>query len=203
MNTDQWAAWLLALAIPVALAFGIFRLAERWPRRHVAQPADPAVKEEHVDKASVGSLLAGATGAAEALTDCGIETDDAELLANLIESMEAIHAQFAKYVDERRAQYLADGTPESELNDRHTAIMQCMQMSPAFSNPWFLWRVAAAVKVMASREVLEASQLVVFAHGVLDRAVADKQPDVTLAACQQQLDHAVRKLAAHLPKEPF
>lgn len=168
----------------------LFRLAEGKSPPHIARPGEAPVKEERVDtKASVAGLLGSAAGAAEAMMDCGIDVDDTELATAFVETMAKVHAEFVQHVTNARNGLLATGTPEGDLNDLHTAIRISMQHSPAFTSPWFMWRLAAIVKTMASRDVLEAAQMVV--------ARAEETPEIGSA----RLQSAIAKLAATLPKE--
>jgi hypothetical protein len=201
--------------VPVVLAgFGflfrheLFRLAERIKRAHSApaaavslrSPAHPnggsTVKEEpHVNdpKGTIAALLGGAAGAAEAMTDCGIETDDTELVASFVTGMDECRAQYERIAG---AMAKVDGAM-----DAFTIANQSMQISPAMTNPFYLWRLASAFKAMASRDVLEAARDVVDAHRIWDCAAADGEADVTQAACLREVERMVAKLAAALPKE--
>lgn len=205
--TTQQLLWLDVTAIALTTTFllrhSLFSIAERIKRRHHARAgsgggpspefAPPAAastaKEEPLQdhKQGVASILAAATGAAEAMNDCGIETDDAELLGTFITGIDGLRSHFEAWAK-------AAGVPPEQHLD---CIRMSMTISPASTNAWFLFRLASAVKAMASRDVLEA------AHGVVQRQEELLRNSNPLAhtGLQNALDLALAKLAAVLPKE--
>lgn len=138
-------------------------------------------------KASVASLLGSAAGAADALTECGLDSDDTELVANFITAMDNAHAMFAQAVNDHRQQLLDADTPVDHLNDTHTTLRKSLEHSPACTSMHFMWRLACILKRSASPDVVTAAREVVQAFAHLDTATPERK--------------AVAKLAAVLPKE--
>lgn len=136
---------------------------------------------------AVAALLGGASGAAEALIECGVDCDDTELVATFVEQMGKCHTIFVEMAK-------AAAVPPEAMHD---VIVRSMQFSPAFTNPWFLWRLAAAFRAMASAEVLEAAREAASAHE--EWRVLRGHPSAL--ACHEKLDGRMAKLAAVLPKE--
>lgn len=186
----------------------IYRLAEKWKRWHSrrATAVEPHCVAPHEpggggteggnmnDK--VAQLLGSAAGAADAMADCGVETDDTELVANFISAMDHAHGMFTQGIHDAMEQAKKNYPPD-ELNDFHTAVRMSMQASPAGTSVWFLWRLASVLKAMASRDVLEAARAVVDAHARWDEAHTPDDDYGTL----DTLDAAVKRLLAVMPKE--
>lgn len=133
-------------------------------------------------KASVAELLGSAAGAAEALQECGIHTDDNELVARFIESMDNAHGLFVQMAQKAVA-------PE----DLHECVRLSMVASPAGTNAMFLWRLACVLRTMASREVVEAAREVVGLANNPGVAAGDNG--------SISWGRAIAQLAAALPKE--
>lgn len=153
-------------------------------------------------KASVASLLGSAAGAAEAMTDCGIDTDDTELVGTFVDMMDKVRGEFMGVIETTMAKMRAGGVTDDQMNDAQTACMLSMQQSPAFTSPWFLWRLAVAVKAMASADVLEAARAVVEGHREWDAVCSsDTVPYAESRKRLEAMERAIRQLAAALPKE--
>lgn len=177
-----WWGWAL-IAWGCFLAFALFygfRLAKWREAQHIAQPAAPAVKEDTVasEDPNVASILARAEGAAEAMTDCGIDTDDTELCAQFIDNMGTVRGELEAYLRPVWEQCVANH-PADEVHDFHTSLANLLRGTTAITNVWFLWRLSAMVRNMASADVLEAAR----------KVVADPSPT------------NLRALHAALPKE--
>lgn len=188
----------------------IFRLAERIPWAHVwrafasggpVSPRDPpplaeVLKEEPMQNhnATVAQLLGSATGAVEAMTDCGVLTDDTELVADLINALDEGYASVCKAVDLTRQQLMDQGLPADALAERHDTIRLSLGASRVTTSLWVLWRTAHVLKKQASADVLEAAREV-------SKAGAEWQKGQPRYDHVPQLERALAKLAASLPKE--
>jgi hypothetical protein len=165
---------------------GLFRVAEPDAQAHIPLPT----KEEPVDhKASVAALLGSAAGAAEALNDCGVETDEAEFAANFIDTITRMHGIFVQMA-------VAAGVPDGAMFD---TIRLSMQASPAGTNCLMLFRLAHCLKTMANREVLDAARKVVSARAAIVRLGNDATDD--LGTARDMLEIRIAELAAVLPRE--
>lgn len=165
----------------------LFRLAGVRFAAHIAPPGDVPVKEDTVagKDDAVARVMASAEGGAEAMLDCGIDVDDTELVANFINSM----AEIRQYMEDHMRptwERCVKEHGEAEVHDFATSMANIMQSSPAFTSPWFLWRLSKAVANMASPDVLEAAREAVHA---------------STRPTDGNLFPALAKLAATLPKE--
>jgi hypothetical protein len=210
---NNWASFGIACAtLAMSATQGwakLFGLAQRFVQGHarrvatagVGPPAGPTQAPggsgteggtmDH--KASVAGLLGSATGAAEALTDCGLDCDDTEVVADFINAIDQAHRMFVLAVEEHRALLLSQGVPREALNDQHHTVRLSMQSSPATTSLHLMWRLADILKRSAHPDVVEAAREVVAAHEQLAK-------ERRLVPTRTPVDVAMAKLAASLPK---